>query len=64
MDSIREILFDLLGEYTPVTYINAEDLEVIPSGFAGVDWVWVCSAVLLIVMIYSVFRIVRCLIAR
>lgn len=65
MDFLRDLLVNLIGEYSPPVYYDAvSDLEVIPSGMAGVDWPWVLSAVLLIFVIYSVFRIVRCLYSR
>lgn len=63
MTFLRNILVDLLGDYTPVTYIAGET-EVVANGFAGVDWPWVASAVLFILVVYAIFRLVRCLIAK
>jgi len=60
---LRSLLCDLLGEYSPVVYA-ADGIDVVPSGAAGVDWPWIASAALLILCVYSIFRIVRCLIAK
>ena len=63
-------LQSILGTYTPVTYSHVwaqwdeatgqyielyED--VIPAGFAGVDWLYILSGLAFIVVIWSIFRI-------
>lgn len=60
-------LLQILGNYTPVTTtrqfvetIDGVDVystaSVVADGLAGVDWPWVCSAAILLVMLYSAFR--------
>lgn len=69
ISTIREWLSSILGEYTPVTYnvtqvANDPDFGVIQvvdsyvaKGLAGVDWEYIFTALLLLVVIYSVFRL-------
>lgn len=68
-ESIIEFLSAFLGEYSPVSYpvyAVADDVEVvkyiIPAGLAGVDWRFVFAGLLLLVCVYSVFRILGILI--
>lgn len=60
-------LLQILGNYTPVTttrqFIETIDgvdvystASVVADGLAGVDWPWICSAAILLVMLYSAFR--------
>lgn len=69
VDTIRNWLASVLGEYTPVTYevtsyatdpdlglIQIQD-EVVASGLAGVDWEYIATAALLLIAIWSVFRL-------
>lgn len=63
MEFLRSLLVGILGDYTPVTYF-VDDVECVAQGAAGVDWPWVASAVLFILLVYSIFRLVRCLIAK
>lgn len=69
IDTIRSWLASILGEYTPVTYevsqyvsdpnlgyIELRD-EVVASGLAGVDWEYIATAALLLIAIWSVFRL-------
>lgn len=64
MTTILEWLAGILGEYTPVTYDVyriAGDTEVydkvVASGLAGVDWQYIICGLLLLVTIYSTFRL-------
>lgn len=63
MSYLKNLLTDLIGTYNPVSYYVGED-EIIAPGMAGVDWQWVASAALFILVIYSLFRIIRALVAR
>lgn len=69
IDTIRGWLASILGEYTPITYevtnyatdpdfgiIQFND-EVVASGLAGVDWEYIATAALLLISIWSVFRL-------
>ncbi len=69
IQTIRDWLASVLGEYTPITYevtqyaadpdlglIQIQD-EVVASGLAGVDWEYIATAALLLIAIWSVFRL-------
>lgn len=69
ISTIRAWLASILGAYTPITYTltttyNDPDYgvmqianSVVADGVAGVDWEYVFTALLLLVVIYSVFRL-------
>ena len=70
-------LSSILGTYTPVTYLHewaqwdevtqqyiVLSENVIPSGLAGVDWLYVLSGLLFIVVIWSVFKLLGGLICK
>lgn len=72
-----EFLQSILGTYTPVTYSHVwaqwdeatqqyielyED--VIPNGLAGVDWLYILSGLLFIVVVWSVFKLLGGLICK
>lgn len=70
---MREFLISVLGVYTPVSYAQSiydaagtlkEVVNVIPAGLAGVDWLYVLSGLLLIVVVYALFRALGGLICR
>lgn len=55
-------VIDWLGSYTPIMsdVYDAEGSfvgQVVASGAAGVDWSWVMTALLVIVVIYCLFRL-------
>lgn len=64
--TIRDWVESILGTYDPVTYTvrvvdssgaSVASYSAIPDGVAGLDWSYIVTAVLLIVVIYSVFRL-------
>lgn len=64
--TIRDWVTSVLGEYTPVTYlVDRYDSEgtfigtgqVIADGLAGVDWEYLITAAILLIAIWSVFRL-------
>lgn len=64
MNTILDWLAGILGEYTPVTYQVSKIVDgvevyedVVAQGFAGVDWQYIICGMLLLVTIYSVFRL-------
>lgn len=64
MSTILEWLSGILGTYTPVTYqvikvIDGQEIveDVVAQGLAGVDWQYVLCGLLLLLTIYSVFRL-------
>lgn len=53
-----EALNNFVGRvYTPVTYSIGDDV-IVAAGTAGIDWPWVASVALLVVCLYSVFRLI------
>ena len=71
-DTIRSVLESLLGEYRPKTQTVTEVLsdgtentyeEYVP-GLAGMDWTWIASLAVFIVMIYCLFRLLGSVIVR
>lgn len=67
--SIRDFLVSVLGTYEPVTYevydIASDTVShVIPGGVAGVDWLYVGTLALLIVVIYCVLKCLGGLICK
>lgn len=60
MSEYLSFLYDVLGEYMPV--INPDGS--IAAGAAGVDWSYIVAGVLLVVVVYSVFKIIGGMICR
>lgn len=60
MNGIRNFLATICGVYTPVVASDGS----IPSGLAGVDWPYVLTALLVIITIYSIFRIIGGMLCR
>lgn len=63
VETLKSIITAIFGEYTPVTYqmydsVNDTYYDVVASGFAGVDWPYVCSVVLFAIVMFCVFRII------
>lgn len=67
--AIRDWLESVLGTYEPVTYqvkvmvadalggTNTTTYTKVADGLAGLDWSYIFTALLLLVTIYSVFRL-------
>lgn len=67
--SIRDFLILVLGSYEPVTYevydvVSDTVSRVIPAGVAGVDWLYVGTLALLIVVIFCVLKCLGGLICK
>lgn len=60
MSAISDFITTVCGNYTPVV----DAFGNIGAGFAGVDWVFVSSAALLVISVYSIFRIIGAFIGR
>lgn len=60
MEFIKNTFLDIIGTYEPITYaVTTTDGAidyVIPSGAAGVDWSWIMSAALYLVIFYCILR--------
>lgn len=72
ISTIRAWLESILGEYEPVTYLVKDAVSYgggdamayhefsyikVADGLAGLDWSYIVTALLLLVVIYSVFRL-------
>lgn len=64
--TIRDWVASILGEYTPVTsLVDKYDSEgtligterIVANGLAGVDWEYLITAALLLIAIWSIFRL-------
>lgn len=58
---MRVILTNLFGLYEPIMtteMVEGVPVEVVASGVAGVDWVWIAGVVLFGVILYSLFRLI------
>lgn len=65
MHYLQSALESIIGTYHPTlanaVYYDAVNnvtitYQTVPSGAAGVDWVWVGACSILIIVIYSLFR--------
>ena len=54
---MRDIIIQLFGVYTPITYSDG-NIDIIPDGMAGVDWIFISGVVLFALSLYCVFRII------
>lgn len=64
MNTLKEILNIFVGSYEPITYVTSDGLTVIPSGLAGVDFGWIFGALLVILGVYSIFRVIGIVISK
>lgn len=62
-DSLKAFLDHLLGTYIPVTY-NADGVDIVALGAAGVDWPYIVRAAVFLVLLWSLFRILGGIICR
>lgn len=57
-ETLKSLLIELIGVYTPVTYTLDGEYDIIPSGASGLDWPWIAAAFLFGLSFYCVFRLV------
>lgn len=55
---MRSIIVDLFGSYEPVVYQDADGIDIVASGMAGVDWSFLSGVILFGLTLYCVFRII------
>lgn len=69
---MKELIISIFGSYEPVTTTAAyvvpgiagtegstlEEVQVVASGLAGVDWPWVAGVLLFGIVLYSFLRLV------
>lgn len=65
---MKDMIIQLFGVYTPVTYttyvttevegtLSTELVEVVASGAAGLDWPWIMGVLLFSIVLWSLFRL-------
>lgn len=54
--NMKDLIISLFGSYEPVVYQNLDGVDVVASGMAGVDWVFLSGVVLFGITLYCVFR--------
>lgn len=64
MNTLKEIFSIFVGSYEPITYVDGNGVSRIADGLAGVDWSWLCGAFLLILGVYSIFRVLGIVISK
>lgn len=64
IDSIIEVIRSFFGTYTPITYLDLEGNEIIPSGVAGVNFEYVFAMLIFLVAFYSFFRLLGTFISK
>lgn len=62
---MKDLIVSLFGSYEPVMTVEShlvgealEEVPVVASGVAGVDWPWVMGVLLFAIVLYSFFRLV------
>lgn len=58
IDTLKTVLSNIIGQYTPISYVNENGIDVIPDGLSGVDFGYLISGLLLVVCIYGIVRII------
>ena len=57
MTTLKALMISLFGSYTPTTYVNSEQIDIIPDGFAGLDIVWISGFILFCITFYCIMRL-------
>ena len=55
--TLQEFMYALFGEYVPVGFEDGAGNFVVASGFAGVDWPYILSVCLFLLVVYCLFRL-------
>ncbi len=62
---MKDLIVSLFGSYEPVMTVEPhlvgealEEVPVVASGVAGVDWPWIMGVLLFAIVLYSFFRLV------
>lgn len=57
MTTLKALMISLFGTYTPTTYTNMDNIDVIPDGIAGLDIVWIAGFLLFALTFYCIMRL-------
>lgn len=72
IQTLREWIASILGTYEPITYTvrlvamdgtSAGSYTEVASGLAGIDWEYIATAALLLIAVWSVFRLLGVLLS-
>ena len=55
---MKTLLVNLFGTYVPTVYTSVDNVDIIPDGLAGVDFVWCSGVFLFAITLYCVFRLI------
>ena len=55
--TLKALMVSLFGTYTPTTYVDADSIDIIPSGIAGLDIVWISGFLLFCLTFYCIMRL-------
>lgn len=61
MSEIRSFLQSILGTYTPV--VDQSTGEILPD-FAGIDWEYIMSGILLLISVWCVYKVIGAVISK
>ena len=64
---MREFISNLLGTYVPVTYPKVVDgvtYQIVASGLAGVDWLYVITGVCFLILVFSFFKLLGAIVCN
>lgn len=57
MTTLKALIVSLFGSYIPTSYTNADGIDIIPSGMAGLDYEWLAGFVLFCLTFYCIMRL-------
>lgn len=62
---MKDLVISIFGSYEPIMTTEVhmvgdtlEEVQVVASGMAGVDWSWLAGVILFAIVLYSFFRLV------
>lgn len=61
---IKSLLEQVFGVYTPISYTDANSIDIIPDGLAGVDIPYVLGALLFGLTFYCFMRLLGAVIKK
>lgn len=64
---MKEFIEELLGVYVPVTtnqVVDGVTVQVVADGLAGVDWLYVFTGIVFVILVYSFFKMLGAIICK
>ena len=56
-NTLSEFMYALFGEYNPIGYEDASGSFIVAPGLAGVDWPYILSVCMFLLVVYCLFRL-------